>query len=183
MTMPCHFCKWIFFAVATPCKPLGRYAQNNKVPQKFPRSSKKIQNFPPQNKIFPKKQNLPKNSKNSQKHKTHTQKPKKSPQTPAKYNSNYNFPPKSPKKFPSHQSKIPQKFVKNKKIPLVQKLYIIIYAKIFTLRIKEFMDFSPFYKRLKMTKSPKNSPKFFPQTKISQKISQILQKFTNLSLV
>ncbi len=31
MTMMCRLCKWIFFAAATPCNPLGRYAQNDKV--------------------------------------------------------------------------------------------------------------------------------------------------------
>ena len=101
-----------FFAAATPCKPLGRYAQNDKVPQKFPRSSKKSKIVPHKTKFFLKNKNFPKNSKNSQIHKTHTQKPKKSPQTPAKYNSNYNFTPKSPKKFPSHKIKIPQNFHK-----------------------------------------------------------------------
>ena len=113
---------------------------------KFSTNPKNSPNFPHKTKFFPKNKNFPKNSKNSQIHKTHTQKPKKSPQTPAKYNSNYNFTPKSPKKFPSKTTNS----VRPKTIH-----YCI--CKNFHFTDKEFMDFSPFYKRLKMTKSPKNS--------------------------
>ena len=132
MTMPCHFCKWIFLLwlrlasrlVAT--LKMTKSPKNSPAHQKNPKFSTNPKNspkFPPKTKFSQKFQKFP-NTQNSH------PKTQKSPQTPAKYNSNYNFPPKSPQKFRQKQ-----------KIPFVQKLYIIIYAKIFTLLIKNLWIF------------------------------------------
>ena len=108
-----------------------RYAQNDKVPQKFPHPSKK-------SKIFHKPKKIP-------------------PNFPTNQNFPKNFRLTSPK-FLKNSSKI-----KNSVRPKTIHYYI---CKNFHFTDKEFMDFSPFYKRLKMTNFPQNFHKFYKNLQI-----------------
>ena len=133
MTMPCHFCKWIFFLLwLRLASRLVATLKITKFPKNSPAHQKKSKIFPHKTKFFQKNkisQKIPKIPKNT---KLTPKNPKNLPKPPQNITQITIFPQNLPKNFRPTSPKFPKNSSKTKKYRS-SKNYTSLYMQKFSL--------------------------------------------------